>query len=144
MTDRVTKHPAAVALGRLGGLAGGTTSAAKAEACRRNGRLGGRPPSRKDRDLVALRAFASTHDTLDDAAAALAISRQWMWTLLTARARPSARIRTLLPTDSPLTESEQADYEERAAVLEFDAGNTRAEAERLALAIVRKGGANED
>ena len=36
----------------------------------------------------------------------------------------------------PLTESEQADYEERAAILEFEAGNTRDEAERLALAMV--------
>jgi len=35
-----------------------------------------------------------------------------------------------------LTESQQADFEERAAILEFDAGNTRAEAERLALAMV--------
>jgi hypothetical protein len=101
MTSPVTKHPAAVALGRLGGLAGGTTSHAKAEACRRNGRLGGRPPSRKDRKLglAALRKFASEHDTLDDAAAALSISRQWLWTLLNARARPSARILTLLRLD---------------------------------------------
>ena len=36
-----------------------------------------------------------------------------------------------------LTESQQADYEERAAILEFDAGNTREDAERLALAMVR-------
>ena len=36
----------------------------------------------------------------------------------------------------PLTESEQADYVERAAILEFEAGNTRDEAERLALAMV--------
>ena len=36
-----------------------------------------------------------------------------------------------------LTESQQADYEERAAILEFEAGNTREDAERLALAMVR-------
>jgi hypothetical protein len=39
-----TKNPAAVALGRLGGLAGGKVrSAAKTAAARRNGKLGGRP-----------------------------------------------------------------------------------------------------
>lgn len=38
------KNPAAVALGRLGGLAGkGVTSPAKAAAARENGKLGGRP-----------------------------------------------------------------------------------------------------
>jgi hypothetical protein len=35
------KNPAAVALGRLGGRA---KSAAKSDAVRRNGKLGGRPP----------------------------------------------------------------------------------------------------
>ena len=40
-------------------------------------------------------------------------------------------------SERPLTESELADYEERAAILEFEAGNTRGEAERLALAMVR-------
>lgn len=35
-----------------------------------------------------------------------------------------------------LTESQQADFDERAAILEFDAGYSRAEAERLALAMV--------
>jgi hypothetical protein len=40
-------------------------------------------------------------------------------------------------SEHPLTESELADYEERAAILEFEAGNTRDEAERLALAMVR-------
>ena len=39
---------------------------------------------------------------------------------------------------SALTESQQADFEERAAILQFDAGNTRAEAERLALAMVKR------
>ena len=39
------KHPAAVALGRLGGLASARiVTAAKQAAARRNGRLGGRPP----------------------------------------------------------------------------------------------------
>ena len=38
------KNPHAVALGRLGGKAGGKSrSAAKARAVRENGRLGGRP-----------------------------------------------------------------------------------------------------
>ena len=45
MTTRHTPNPAAVALGRLGGLAGkGKTSPAKAAAAQANGRLGGRPP----------------------------------------------------------------------------------------------------
>ena len=45
MTTHHTPNPAAVALGRLGGLAGkGKTSPAKAAAARANGRLGGRPP----------------------------------------------------------------------------------------------------
>jgi hypothetical protein len=44
---KTRKNPAAVALGRLGGLASkGKTSPAKAKAAARNGRLGGRP--RKD------------------------------------------------------------------------------------------------
>ena len=39
-----TSNPHAVALGRLGGLAGkGKTSPAKAAAARANGQLGGRP-----------------------------------------------------------------------------------------------------
>jgi len=38
-----TKNPAAVALGALGGK---VKSQAKAAACRRNGRLGGRPKKR--------------------------------------------------------------------------------------------------
>jgi len=47
MTTSHTPNPAAVALGRLGGLAGkGKTSPAKAAAARTNGRLGGRPPTR--------------------------------------------------------------------------------------------------
>lgn len=42
------KNPAAVALGRLGGLAGGTsTSRKKAAAARRNGKKGGRPKQTK-------------------------------------------------------------------------------------------------
>ena len=42
--DAATKNPAAVALGRLGGLAAGTVkSDAKARASRRNGKKGGRP-----------------------------------------------------------------------------------------------------
>lgn len=45
MTPNRTPNPAAVALGRLGGLAGkGKTSPAKAAAAQANGRLGGRPP----------------------------------------------------------------------------------------------------
>jgi hypothetical protein len=44
MTTERTPNPAAVALGRLGGLAGkGKTSPAKAAAAQANGRLGGRP-----------------------------------------------------------------------------------------------------
>ena len=35
-----------------------------------------------------------------------------------------------------LTASEREDYEERAAIIEYDAGTTRAEAERQALALV--------
>jgi len=47
MTEQ-PKNPAAVALGRLGGLAGGKVkSDAKAEAARRNGAKGGRPPKPK-------------------------------------------------------------------------------------------------
>lgn len=42
------KNPAAVALGRLGGLAGGKVkSDAKAAAARLNGAKGGRPPNKK-------------------------------------------------------------------------------------------------
>ena len=43
------KNPHAVALGRLGGLAGKgqPSSAKKAEAARLNGRKGGRPPKAK-------------------------------------------------------------------------------------------------
>lgn|GEM_PF-4227065 len=39
-------------------------------------------------------------------------------------------------TVDDLTEAEREDWAERSAILEFDAGNTRAEAERLALAMV--------
>ena len=40
----MAKNPNAVALGRLGGLAGkGKTSPAKARAARKNGKRGGRP-----------------------------------------------------------------------------------------------------
>jgi hypothetical protein len=42
------KNPAAVALGRLGGLVGGKAKTpAKKRASRANGRLGGRPPKKK-------------------------------------------------------------------------------------------------
>ena len=37
-----------------------------------------------------------------------------------------------------LSESERADYEERAAIMEYDGGLARAEAERRALEIVTK------
>ena len=41
---KARKNPAAVALGRLGGLAGkGVSTPAKAAAARKNGRKGGRP-----------------------------------------------------------------------------------------------------
>ncbi len=43
------KNPHAVALGRLGGLAGaGVTTPKKARAAKRNGKLGGRPKHRTD------------------------------------------------------------------------------------------------
>jgi len=45
------KNPHAVALGRLGGLAGGkVTSDAKATAARENGKKGGRPRKTKIRE----------------------------------------------------------------------------------------------
>ena len=37
-----------------------------------------------------------------------------------------------------MTESERADYEERAAIAEYEGGLTRAEAERLARACVER------
>ena len=44
----MTKNPHAVALGRLGGLAGkGKSTDKKAAAARLNGRKGGRPPKAK-------------------------------------------------------------------------------------------------
>lgn len=51
MTAKVkASNPAAQELGRLGGLATkGKTSKRKAEASRRNGRLGGRPRKRKEK-----------------------------------------------------------------------------------------------
>jgi|TARA_R110000787_G_scaffold87116_1_gene185693 hypothetical protein len=55
------------------------------------------------------------------------------------QARESGEIRSTgeKPMSAPeLTESQQADFDERAAILEFDAGYSRAEAERLALAMV--------
>jgi hypothetical protein len=47
------KNPAAVALGRLGGK---STSEAKADAARRNGKRGGRPPKQIDAGPPAKRA----------------------------------------------------------------------------------------
>lgn len=44
----MSKNPAAVALGRLGGLVGGKVkSDAKSESARRNGKLGGRPKKKQ-------------------------------------------------------------------------------------------------
>ena len=39
--------------------------------------------------------------------------------------------------DAALTPNEREDYEERAAILEYEANLPRVEAERLALAMVR-------
>jgi hypothetical protein len=50
-----SKHPAAVAFGRLGGL---VTSTAKAAAARRNGLKGGRPPKQKTPRLTRARRGA--------------------------------------------------------------------------------------
>jgi xanthine dehydrogenase molybdopterin-binding subunit B len=47
MSDETTKNPAAVALGRLGGLVGGKSrSAAKIAAAKLNAKKGGRPKLR--------------------------------------------------------------------------------------------------
>ncbi len=60
MTTGRTPNPAAVALGRLGGLAGkGKTSPAKTAAAQANGRLGGRPP--KSREALPKSRQADAH-----------------------------------------------------------------------------------
>ena len=58
------RNPHAVALGKLGGLAGkGVTSPAKARAARRNGKLGGRPKVLPVRKPDAQR-YMSADDTM--------------------------------------------------------------------------------
>ena len=52
---------------------------------------------------------------------------------------PCGQCRDSLPREGKsMTECERSDYEERAAILEFEAGMTRAEAEAMAWAAVVK------